>query len=119
MRSVCLMDALRISLILGRTVDRHTRNSYSTEISCSRFLFFMFVSGAENPCSRRYEVENGNRVVSAFVDISGYSSEKYIQNLLKGDLFEFQLQRVRSFLNKILRTSRLRRAYRLITYTFY
>lgn len=76
---MCARWALQISLILGRIVDSHTCVSSSSKVSFSRF-FFIFVS-VENPCSQRYEVENGNRIVSAFIDISGYSLKTCIQNL--------------------------------------
>lgn len=61
-----------VSLILGQIIDRYTCISSSTEFSFSRLLFFIFVS-AENPCSRRYEVENGKKILSDFINISGYS----------------------------------------------
>jgi len=80
---VCAWWVLQIFLIIRRIVDRHTLISPSAEISFSRFLFFFIFESAENPCSQRYEVENGKKIVSTFIDISGYSSETYIQKLLK------------------------------------
>jgi len=48
--------------ILGRTVDKLTLSSSSTDRSRSLFLLFIVVT-AENLCSHRYDVENGVKLL--------------------------------------------------------
>lgn len=55
--------------IWGGSEDKHT-GIYSTDNSCSRFLFWILVS-AEEPSLQRYVVENGNYVFIAFSGIIG------------------------------------------------
>ena len=65
--------------MFGLICDKHTLISSSMHLRFDLFLHLMLVS-TENPCSQRYDVENCNKTVKAFLAIEGYCSLIEIQN---------------------------------------